>query len=169
MFLPEGITSLWQMSPTWHYLKGLLKAMQLITRVVITVLLLRYLKWFIIDSLILESAEHLHFHPWTPREMRAGAEAPKCWTPSGLLWLLCMPPLQIHTWPSSRHCQWCSDSWVLSALVIWGSCIDGSLWRHQKRWVRKGVFPKYFSVRLFASQYPYLWLNTYTFISNISI
>lgn len=77
MFLPEGITSLWQMSPTWHYLKGLLKAMQLITRVVIAALLLRYLKWFIIDSLILESAEHLHFYPWTPKEMRAGAEAPQ--------------------------------------------------------------------------------------------
>lgn len=67
MFFPEGISTLQQMSLTWHYLKGLLKVMQLITWVVITALLLRYLKWFIIDSLILESAEHLHTQPWRPR------------------------------------------------------------------------------------------------------
>lgn len=71
MFLPEGITTLWQMSLTWQYLKGLLKVMQLITWLVITALLLRHLKWFTIDSLILESAEHLHFQPRRPREVWA--------------------------------------------------------------------------------------------------
>lgn len=68
MFLPEGISTLQQMSLTWQYMKGLLKVMRLITWVVITALLLRYLKWFIIDSLILESAEHLHTQPWTLRQ-----------------------------------------------------------------------------------------------------
>lgn len=68
MFFPEGISTLQQMSLTWRYWKGLLKVMQLITWVVITALLLRYLKWFIIDSLILESAEHLHTQPQTPRQ-----------------------------------------------------------------------------------------------------
>jgi len=67
MFFLEGISTLQQMPLTWHYLKGLLKVKQLITWVVITALLLRYLKWFIIDSLILESAEHLHTQPWTLR------------------------------------------------------------------------------------------------------
>lgn len=76
MFLPEGITTLWQMSLTWQYLKGLLKVMQLITWLVITALLLRHLKWFTIDSLILESAEHLHFQPWRPSEVTAGAGSP---------------------------------------------------------------------------------------------
>lgn len=42
--------------------------MQLITWAVITELLLRYLKWFIIDSLMLQCAEHLHTHPWTLRQ-----------------------------------------------------------------------------------------------------
>lgn len=68
MFFPEGISTLQQTSLTWHCLKGLLKVMQLITWVVITALLLRCLKWFIIDSLILESAEYLHTQPWTRRQ-----------------------------------------------------------------------------------------------------
>lgn len=68
MLFPEGISTLQQMSLTWHYLKGLLKVMQLITWVVITAQLLRYLKWFIIDSRVLESGEHLHTQPRTLRQ-----------------------------------------------------------------------------------------------------
>lgn len=111
MLFPEGISTLQQMSLTWHYLKGLLKVMQLITWVVITAQLLRYLKWFIIDSRVLESGEHLHTQPRTLRQ--GPVQAPQS------LGILRSPPdatalcgtqhrVQCHhfeeTSPSSRHC-----------------------------------------------------------------
>lgn len=97
MFFPEGISTLQQTSLTWHCLKGLLKVMQLITWVVITALLLRCLKWFIIDSLILESAEHLHTQPWTRRQ--GPVQAPE--SPG----ILGSPPDAPALHPSSTGCN----------------------------------------------------------------
>lgn len=134
MFFPEGTSTLQQMSLTWHCLKGLLKVMQLITGAVITALLLRYLKWFIIDSLMLECAEHLHTHPWTLRQgpvqapqtrsilSPAEAAAP-CGTQHRAL---CHHSWK--TWPAAGTVAspGCLEYWILYQLRVWESNIHCS-------------------------------------------